>query len=104
MLKLWGVPVWAFPLYVAVVAFTTWRRVRGGAVGGLLSVSLLVAATTTECAAFLVMASPQLGSVLGFQLMGSLTLSSWLLETWAKRAKTARKLRVVTRGAFDRRD
>jgi|GEM_PF-4077901 len=104
MLKLWGLPVWAFPLCAAVVAFTTWRRVRSGAVGGLLSVSLLVSATTTECAAFLVMASPHLGSVLKSQLIGSLMLLSWLLETWAKRAKTARKPKVVTRGAFDRRD
>jgi len=91
MLKIWGVPVWAFPLYAAVVVFTTWRRVRSGTISGPLSASLLVSATATECAACLVMASPLFGSLLGFQLMGSLTLSSCLLETWAKRAKVARK-------------
>lgn len=104
MPKFWGLPVWAFPLYAAVVTFTTWRRVRGGTIGGPLSVALLVSATTAECAEGLVIASPLFGSVLGFQLMGALTLLSWLLEVSAKRAKTLHKPRAVTRGAFDRRD
>jgi len=74
MPNLWGIPLWEFLLSAAVVLGWTWWRVRQGAVGGPLSVTLSALSTGGECAAFFVTASPLFPSLLGFQLIGALTL------------------------------
>ena len=107
MPNLWGVPLWELLLSAAVMLGWTWWRVRQGAVGGLLSVTLSVLSTGGECAAFFVTASPLSLSLLGFQLIGALTLSALLLDTWAKRIKKSQKLRngeTERRGGRERRE
>ena len=86
MLNLWGIPGWAFLLFGGIVAGSTWWRVRRGTVSGPLSVVLSALSTAADSAGFLALVALHL-SVLGFQLMIVLTLSSWLLGASAKRAK-----------------
>ena len=86
MLNLWGLPIWVFLVCGAVIAVPTLWKIRLGTVRGPLSILLSAVASILEMAAFttLVMLKP---FVLHLQVTALLTLSSWLLETWAKRAK-----------------
>ena len=98
MLNLWGIPLWAFLLYGAVVVGLTWRRVRRGTVGGSLSVALAALSTATECGGFAVAMSPLHLSALGLELIAVLTLSSLLLDTWAKRVKKSQAPQAAIQG------